>query len=346
MISIQYYCDVLDFKEFFIRSCPVEKKYETHKVWTQWLIRNLCMIPHNYHVIPSKTVIGDTDIISHLVCLGLNKRQALTFYVTVIKKVLSLYDTYNEYKCNMDLSDVQMMDIRHCQTHNMMHTYSVNDIYIKFDDTHHQALINRYQGDPHYLNFCLFEMGFNYFVLEGHSFQWCVPPNAMAVLNQYLSVNVELFASPINVSLPNYYSLFMIDKYFGATGNFFNLCIDDINDGSYEINPPFIDNLFIRSSDMVISWLEQKQADKRDLLFVYIMPDWIDSEGYIRLVNSRFLVDEIILKEKEHYYYQSHNNKLIMSSFETHIIVVGTDLSRSKWTTNVRSLFISQFCRW
>ena len=74
-------------------------------------------------------------------------------------------------------------------------------------------------------------MGFNYYILDGQSFQWCLPPLVFKTLSKSLMIETELFASPINVQLPHFYSLFKVDQVFGAIDNLFSLCPSSLLDG-------------------------------------------------------------------------------------------------------------------
>src|SRR5689334_2247355 len=86
-----YYRDVREFKNFFIKNCLVDKKYEAYKVWAHWLIRNLCEIQDNYHIIPNPKIAEDTDIITHLKEKGANPNKVHEFYNQVILKAHYLY---------------------------------------------------------------------------------------------------------------------------------------------------------------------------------------------------------------------------------------------------------------
>lgn len=73
------------------------------------------------------------------------------------------------------------------------------------------------------------------------------------------------------------------------------------------------------------------------------MPNWHDSQGYQCLKQPPYLLDEITLPEKGHYYYQSSKHKLIIANFETHVLVVGTTMARSRWTPDIRQMLIAAF---
>ena len=275
-----YYRDIRDFKNFFIKNCCVEKKYEAYKVWAHWLIRNLCEVLDNYHIIPNQKIAEDPSIITHLTDKGSDPEKVHEFYNQVILKALYLHQKYNQFKIDMinDATRVKQVSklIEYTlseENGNKYHTYKYMETYIKHNDIKYKKLMGLYKGDPESLNFYMFELGFNYYILDGHSLQWCIPPKVFDTLKTRLSVKTELFAAPTNVNLPLYCSLFYIDKQFGALDNFFNLSADQILEGTFEVNPPFIEKIFIKSSAMVIDFLERSQHHNKDLMFIYIMPD-------------------------------------------------------------------------
>ena len=180
------------------------------------------------------------------------------FYGRITSRLQELYQKYHNLKINqlkdpnkMTRMSQQIVYEQKIRKGTRYHFYRFIHIYVKFDEQTHNKLIKRYNGEPKHFKFNLFEMGFNYYMLDGHSFHWCVPPKVMNFLIEALSTTTELFASPINVTLPHYYSLFYIDRCFGATDHFFNLVPSLISEGTYEVNPPFIEHVFIESSKMI-----------------------------------------------------------------------------------------------
>ena len=346
----QYYREVREFKNFFIKNCCVDKKYEAYKVWAHWLIRNLCEISDSYHIIPNPKIAEDDSIIAHLKDKGSDPTKVHEFYNLVIFKALCLHQKYNQFKIDFitDPAKVKQMskliEYTLCEENgNKYHIYRYMETYIKHNDIKYKKLLGLYKGDVDSFNFYMFELGFNYYILDGHSLQWCIPPKVFETLKTRLSVKTELFAAPTNVNLPLYCSLFYIDKQFGALDNFFNLSNDQILEGTFEVNPPFIEKIFIRSSSMVTEFLEKSQHYNKDLLFIYIMPDWLDSKGYQMLANSKFLIDEVVFKENKHYYYQSSNDRMVAANFESHVLVIGTQLAKSRWTAKIRSEIVKNF---
>lgn len=345
-----YYREVREFKSFFVKNCLVTKKYEAFKVWAHWLIRNLCNVNDNYHMIPNKLVSKDTDIIPHLIYKGADPDTAQKFYEQIVNKITSIYDKYHELKVQCLYDETKMEKLNSQIVYSVVidsgtqyHMFKFRDTFIKHNDIKYKKLVSLYTGDPKYFNFAMFEVGFNYYILDGHSLQWCIPPKTFDILINKLSVKTELFAAPMNVNLPIYCSLFLIDQKFGAMDNFFNLEPQQILEGTYEVNPPFIEDIFIKSSHMVIDFLKQSQEAKKDLMFIYIMPDWLDSKGYQALVKSPFLIKEITLDKNNHYYYQSSNDRVVQANFDTHILVIGTEKSNVRWNPKIETEIVRSF---
>jgi hypothetical protein len=345
-----YFREVREFKSFFIVNCLVTKKYEAYKVWAHWLIRNLCEASDNYHIIPNQKIADDQDIIPHLKEKGANPSKINEFYNEIILRAHNLHLKYHQFKMDLVRNPETVKEvsavIEYSMTEeggNKCHSYKFRETYIKHNDIKYKKLMSLYKGDSGSLNFYMFEVGFNYYVLDGQSLQWCIPPRVFETLETRLGVKTELFAAPTNVNMPVYCSLFYIDQKFSALDNFFNLDQNQTMEGTFEVNPPFIEKVFIRSSSMIVDFLEKSQRQGKDLMFIYIMPNWLDSKGYQMLAESKFLVDEIIFKENKHYYYQSSNDRMVQANFESHVLVVGTNASKARWTQKIRNELIKNF---
>lgn len=346
----QYYHDIRQFKTYFIKHCHVEKKCEAFKIWTHWLTRNLNNISDNYHLIPNSSVTRDTEILTHLQDKGVGLIQAQEFYDQVIHQVLNLYQLYHHSKRRSLSDDSLTCAMSHkikysTDTLNGMkyHIYQFGDMYIKHLDVIHAKLMRKYQGSEDCRKFYLFEVGFNYYILGGYSLQWCLSNELLHYLHTSLMVRTELFASPINAVLPLYCSLFIIDRHFGAMDNFFNLIPEQNLEGTFELNPPFVEKIVIRITDSICHFMTKSQAQNKDLMFIYFMPNWLDSRGYQQLINSSFMIDEIILLSGQHHYIQSHCQTLVGTNFNTHIMIVGTNKAKQRWTPIIRDQIIQLF---
>ena len=66
-----------------------------------------------------------------------------------------------------------------------------------------------------------------------------------AALNREAGAEAECFASPLNAYFANFCSAFVdTDRWFGSRGSFFDFAP---REGSYECNPPFVDEVCVCS---------------------------------------------------------------------------------------------------
>jgi hypothetical protein len=342
-----YYQDLRTFKHFFVHLCHPIKRYEANKIWGQWLIRSLSSVQHAYLPLPPEESC-DQILRDHMVEKGADLPWATSVVNTLQNELHRLGELYlhaklaqhtpGQYPLNSEVG---------YETYTQRHTYHVyyyGQMYIRFDDRTYRQLSQRYIGPPEYRHFLFFEMGFNYHILDGHSFQWAVPPKVLSHLRKYNNLQYELFASPLNVQMKCYYSLFYVDRYFGSLGNFFYSSPATYDDGLYEINPPFIEKLFIDSSTRLLTLLEQRQAAHRALVFLYVMPDWTDSEGYTQLRQCPYFHEEIILPTDRHFYYNAMQNRMVRVNFDTHLLIVGTTAGLAQdWSQLTRNKVIEHF---
>ena len=99
---------------------------------------------------------------------------------------------------------------------------------------------------------------------------------------------------------PDNSSDFMDDFYYQCNSNNISTSIERFFSELY--NDPFTKRVFAS--------------------FVYIMPGWTDLDGYDFLTNSEYFAGETILERNKHYYFQCSNNKNILASFDTNILIM------------------------
>ena len=127
--------------------------------------------------------------------------------------------------------------------------------------------------------------------------QAAVPPPIMAALARTFRIRAEAFASPLNVQLPQFGSLFPdTDAYFGSMGSFFDLMLgshasscsaDDLHQRSsgdeasfhrfgdechMEVNPPFDTALLRHMEEHLLLCLQQAETSRQSLLFLVVLP--------------------------------------------------------------------------
>ena len=129
-----------------------------------------------------------------------------------------------------------------------------------------EALRGRYlelDFDEAFLLQRIFMMEQRYFAISEckSSPQAALPEAFFRVLQSEFGVDTEIFASPLNRTLPRFCSLFVdVDKYFGSLGSAFDLFPDQ---GSFEMNPPF-DSLSVKQALDQMKLIFQVAQDKAD----------------------------------------------------------------------------------
>ena len=164
-----------------------------------------------------------------------------------------------------------------------------------------------------------------YGILGCKGLQWAVPSRVLDILRDNLNCNTELFASPINNYYNNYYSLFESDRAFGSKGSFFSAPDSDFVKGCYQINPPFIDPIFTKTTEKILHYLSVAEEHQEELTFIYIMPEWKDFTTYNMVSESRFCVKTITLKSNHHRYFQYCTAGYIPARFNSYIIFLSTN---------------------
>ena len=87
---------------------------------------------------------------------------------------------------------------------------------------------------------------------------------------------VECFASPFNHKFRIYYSIYEQDRVFGSQGNFFAMMArrkDTLPEGTYEINPPWNNEMYERVQVILAKTLSNKQKIRA----VIVGPNWKDT---------------------------------------------------------------------
>ena len=164
----------------------------------------------------------------------------------------------------------------------------------------------------------------NYYLLDGQSLQWAIPEKTIMYIHKMFNCNTELFASPLNVRLSNYYSLFKRDELFGSLGNFFNSPDSQFMKGSFEVNPPFIDIIFTRVVNRIIHLLELAFNNKSQLLFIFIIPSWFSCDAYKNLNSTHFTLMHLNFQKYNHSYYQYSSKQTFKAPFDTNLFILSS----------------------
>lgn len=309
-------------KYWFVNYSGVTKKHEAYKTWARWIITHQSLQKQRDELIPNVNTDSDIQILVELVSKG-SKVDHAKKHCHVFREIIDDYLLKKSSRdfCD-DMSNKQMATVTKINDEQVLLSgtdfkFRVSLEQLSVMKIHYRSAKNLFHND-------VYELYRRYSVLDGVSLQWAIPNRVYRILENYLSCTTELFASPFNAKLPKYYSLFEKDKVFGSLGNFFNEDPSKFARGCYEINPPFIDCLFSKISEKIISYLEYADERGQNLTFVYILPDWSDFDGYDTLTRSVYHRKEITLKRNRHYYYQNGKDVHVKATFNTKIVFMST----------------------
>jgi phosphorylated CTD-interacting factor 1 len=139
-----------------------------------------------------------------------------------------------------------------------------------------------------------------YHTIGGIGYQMAIPEKAFDVLKSEFAVSHECFASPFNRYLPSFTSGFPdVDRFFGSKGSFFDFYPQE---GSFEANPPFLEEIMAAMALHLCSLLERAQQTGKALAFVVIMSGWNDTPAYVTMRESRFCRLDKVFRKKGHLY--------------------------------------------
>ena len=126
---------------------------------------------------------------------------------------------------------------------------------------------NYYEDLDNLLDQYIFCLVFRYSYMDSGNQQLAINQNIKDMFKK-CGVNFELFGSAINTVSTYYCSLFYdIEKYFGSTGNFFDIKLES---GIYWCNPPYDDTIMNNTVNKLINYL---QSDK-EIAFLVTIPIW------------------------------------------------------------------------
>lgn len=172
---------------------------------------------------------------------------------------------------------------------------------------------------------------YNY--LTSGSTQASIQPKLKKKLTELLNTKVELFASAINSSYMNYGSLFFdIEKYFGSLGSYFTM---KIKAGYYEANPPFEYDIIYNMFAKMIKELDTAENNKRNLLFVIIIPKMDLSS--IPNYNKYLKYEKLLHKSDINYVYydSSFTYAITRNIIDTYFIIYHTSYIKEPIKRNI-----------
>src|SRR3990172_12860083 len=214
---LNHYYDLKRFKMFFIDKCPVMPKYEVYKIWAAWIIKQRSFyqsidffLPSlNQNSTPTQSVSPPSSSLSPssssliekppealasppdqlyqvLLEKGASPIQAAEFYQTIINEARLLIRAhyYLKLKYNPDVTSKIKPSVYHQQTNVVITCQSIKHTLKK---TQYYKLSTHYNGPPDEFDNRIWRMLNNYYLLDGHSYQWAIPTRFFKTILLYLN---------------------------------------------------------------------------------------------------------------------------------------------------------------
>lgn len=319
-----------DLKKYFYSQCGVTNEYERSKIWAHWIIYHQCAAPQPDDFVPSVGLLENQQLVDHLVSnKGVPRDRALLFRQNLADRACAIAKRLRDARGSrvVGLARVSQYQLRQgaivkvaYEAHAPQAT--AGTIQHLIPKATYDKLQRQYVGPSREFEYRLWKMLCNYHLLDGAGFQWGLSPNAFQTLQSELDIKTELFASPINSSLPRYFSMFREDQHFGSLGNLFHSGSAQFAEGCYQVNPPFLEIVFSSAAQLMIRSLAAAKEAGRQLAFVYFMPNWSDCPAYDLLNTSEFKRDQCLIPKFKHYYYDSSRKSAIKVNFDTHMMLL------------------------
>ena len=257
--------------------------------------------------------------------------QKILDFVGVDPVLPSLIDKNEGLWYELTRRNIPINEIPHLENliHQMIKSFNLNDllpvqnVFVQIDNdrtilkygpvkleintSFYNSLSESYLRNPdnviNLMNSRIFNLTCRYQTLVGSGYHAGIPEDTFYVLTKYLKVSHEIFSSPFNHILDNYTSAYPdTDQYFGSKGNFFNIYPDLLSKGgSFEANPPFLEEYMCTFALIIINYLSKDIA----LSFFVIFPAWTDTVLYNIFMTSRYNVlpgKYISFERHKHYY--------------------------------------------
>jgi Phosphorylated CTD interacting factor 1 WW domain len=320
--------DILQFRDTLCLISHVNNEGEIMKIWARWIITHRSLFPQKSICLPTDREY-DPQLIVELIEKGVSNLHANYIHKWMESETERINSKFPWSTADTEFGGIHGNEpITSCVNYgNKTITLSCGgidtsvplDIFAKLSMKIKQLPESAFSP----LNY-IWYTNVLYTLLDGKGLQWAVPPNVMNLLRTRLRCNTELFASPFNNYFTNYYSLYPLDVTFGSKGNFFTAPDKDFLTGSFQVNPPFIDCLFNKTTERILRLLKIADENGRDLTFIYIMPQWENFATFDMVMQSQFCVRHINLKAHAHFYYQYITHTYIRARFGTSIVFLST----------------------
>lgn len=190
----------------------------------------------------------------------------------------------------------------------------------------------------------LWSMLARYDTIGGAGYQAALPEAAFDVLKKLFGVTHECFASPLNQYLDSYNSAFPdTDRFFGSRGSFFDM---DVNEGSFEGNPPFVEEVMAAQALHTVNLLDRAEKANKAMCFIIIWPGWKDTPGFTTLTESKFYRKMLEFDKYKHTYKQGFQHQVDSnvsmyraSAAKTIVFILQSSAASKKWPVTSSSIY-------
>jgi hypothetical protein len=323
--AIRHFTQIYQLKADLFDICKVKYKLEMRNIWSRWIITNYAFSNQKSPILPSSVVEGD-KFIMEMTDKGSKYSHSKYVYHWLLNACRQLNKNFSFQSDHESggIHGTNPISINHIDDYIIL---SSGNLRYKLSHKTYDRLVFLFKSRESFLdpNIHILVTGILYDILDGPGLQWSVPRTFFKYIQSKLDCQTELFASPFNHTLKNYYSMFPLDKHFCSKGNFFGAPDTDFKRGCYEVNPPFIESVFNKVTSRINHLLQIAYDNGEDLTFIYVMPLWTKFDTYEMVTSNMFCISNTKLAPYSHYYYDSSNNKDIIARFGTAIIVLSTN---------------------
>lgn len=172
----------------------------------------------------------------------------------------------------------------------------------------------------------IFKMILRYSMFDHSGQQWSIGDYIYPKMIDDFQLSLEMFASPLNNTLPRYCSLFPdTDRPFGSLGDYFSLTsrylIDSKTHGAL-FNPPYLPLLMERATAKLLQMMTECASNDHALYIVSFLPAWYDSQFMQMLDNSPFILLNRQICRGQYYLKQRHDDSVMISNFDITLVVL------------------------
>lgn len=174
-------------------------------------------------------------------------------------------------------------------------------------------------------------MVMRYSIFDYSGQQWSIGNNVYTYISKLLGLTfgLEMFASPLNNTIPRFCSVFSdTDSLFGSLGSFYNLTstiLIESNIKAVLFNPPYLPKLLDNATTHLLKILEECKAVNHNISVIAFLPNWYDAVFTNLLTTSPFISASKIIKKGEYYLKQNHDETVMISNFDIRLFILNVN---------------------